>query len=119
MVATPSTDELNQKVLSHLSREELIQQIEILQEELQLSKALPQIGEQGPSDATLHWRGRSRFLAEKVMPVRLTPVMKESLAPENGTNFIINGDNLEVWPESHWPGFALRKADVFQCDMAW
>ena len=28
-------------------------------------------------------------------------------------------DGLEVWPESHWPGFALRKADVFQCDMAW
>ena len=27
--------------------------------------------------------------------------------------------SLEVWPESHWPGFALRKADVFQCDMAW
>ena len=26
---------------------------------------------------------------------------------------------LEVWPESHWPGFALHKADVFQCDMAW
>ena len=25
---------------------------------------------------------------------------------------------LEVWPESHWPGFALRKADVFQSDMA-
>ena len=24
---------------------------------------------------------------------------------------------LEVWPESHWPGFALRKADVFQSDM--
>ena len=21
---------------------------------------------------------------------------------------------LEVWPESHWPGFALRQADVFQ-----
>ena len=20
---------------------------------------------------------------------------------------------LEVWPESHWPGFALRQADVF------
>ncbi len=27
-------------------------------------------------------------------------------------------DRLEVWPESHWPGFALRKADVFQSDMA-
>ena len=21
---------------------------------------------------------------------------------------------LEVWPESHWPGFALRQSDVFQ-----
>ena len=21
---------------------------------------------------------------------------------------------LEVWPESHWPGFALRHADVLQ-----
>ena len=26
---------------------------------------------------------------------------------------------LEVWPESHWPGFALRQADVFQCYTAW
>ena len=24
------------------------------------------------------------------------------------------GPILEVWPESHWPGFALRQADVFQ-----
>ena len=23
-------------------------------------------------------------------------------------------DALEVWPESHWPGFALRQADVLQ-----
>ena len=22
--------------------------------------------------------------------------------------------HLEVWPESHWPGFALRQADVLQ-----
>ena len=21
-------------------------------------------------------------------------------------------DDLEVWPESHWPGFALRQTDV-------
>ena len=21
-------------------------------------------------------------------------------------------DGLEVWPESHWPGFALRQTDV-------
>ena len=26
---------------------------------------------------------------------------------------------LEVWPESHWPGFALREADVFKTYMAW
>ena len=26
---------------------------------------------------------------------------------------------LEVWPESHWPGFALRQADVFQSYAAW
>ena len=27
--------------------------------------------------------------------------------------------SLEVWPESHWPGFALRQADVFQSYTAW
>ena len=27
--------------------------------------------------------------------------------------------HLEVWPESHWPGFALRQADVFQSYTAW
>ncbi len=26
---------------------------------------------------------------------------------------------LEVWPESHWPGCALREADVFKTYMAW
>ena len=26
---------------------------------------------------------------------------------------------LEVWPESHWPGFALRQADVIQSYTAW
>ena len=25
--------------------------------------------------------------------------------------------HLEVWPESHLPGFVLRKTDVFQSDM--
>ena len=29
------------------------------------------------------------------------------------------GPALEVWPESHWPGFALREADVFKTYMAW
>ena len=26
-------------------------------------------------------------------------------------------ETLEVWPESHWPGFALREADVFKTYM--
>ena len=26
---------------------------------------------------------------------------------------------LEVWPESHWPGFALRQSDVFQSYAVW
>ena len=26
---------------------------------------------------------------------------------------------LEVWPESHWPGFTLRQSDVFKTYMAW
>ena len=27
-------------------------------------------------------------------------------------------DRLEVWPESHWPGFALRQADVLLAETA-
>ena len=30
-----------------------------------------------------------------------------------GTAGMVSGI-LEVWPESHWPGFALRQADVLQ-----
>ena len=31
----------------------------------------------------------------------------------------ITDTELEVWPESHWPDFALRPADVFQSYAAW
>ena len=31
---------------------------------------------------------------------------------------LMSGSGLEVWPESHWPGFALRQADVFQTGTA-
>ena len=31
----------------------------------------------------------------------------------------INETWLEVWPESHWPGFALRQADAVQSYTAW
>ena len=38
------------------------------------------------------------------------------------TEFLEREDDLtvlEVWPESHWPGFALREVDVFKTYMAW
>ena len=40
-------------------------------------------------------------------------------ADEGGSGTLIRplygvGRRLEVWPESHWPGFALRQSDVFQ-----
>ena len=36
------------------------------------------------------------------------------------TNRLINRlASLEVWPESHWSGFALRQADVLQSYTAW
>ena len=41
----------------------------------------------------------------------------EGLSSHRCSNAIIEA--LEVWPESHWPGFALRQADVFQSYTAW
>ena len=37
-----------------------------------------------------------------------------ALLPELGTLDRKQIAALEVWPESHWPGFALRQADVSQ-----
>ena len=41
--------------------------------------------------------------------------------PEELARVVLNGGRpkgsvkaLEIWPESHWPGFALRQSDVFQ-----
>ena len=51
------------------------------------------------------------ILALVLVPLKTPPF---TLLPEANQA----GALLEVWPESHWPGFALRKADVFQSDMA-
>jgi len=83
-------------VLQQLDKQGLIQQIQDLQEELRLSKAFSQITETGANDATLLWQGRNRFLAEKIVPVRLKPVETESLYPDRGEHQIIDGDNLAV-----------------------
>ena len=46
------------------------------------------------------------FLAGHVLARALTPGDKLN---QPGAEYV-----LEVWPESHWPGFALRQADVLQ-----
>ena len=45
------------------------------------------------------------------------PDSEEAMVIVEGSLEAILGDQvvtLEVWPESHWPSFALRQADVFQ-----
>lgn len=86
-----------QNPLEHLTREELIRRVEDLNEELRMSRAFSNISETGANDATLQWRGRNRFLAEKVLPVRLEPAREQSLNPDHQDGHrIIDGDNLSV-----------------------
>ena len=42
----------------------------------------------------------------------------EGAADENCWNQIAIPWQLEVWPESHWPGFALRQTDVLSSYVA-
>ena len=44
---------------------------------------------------------------------------RQSLAAFLEASLYSGGRCLEVWPESHWPGFALRQADVIQSYTAW
>ena len=67
---------------------------------------------------TLH---RSPVWREKDDLLRTVPGVGELLSlallanlPELGTLNHREIAALEVWPESHWPGFALRQADVLQ-----
>ena len=39
----------------------------------------------------------------------VTTLVSSALANHDGL-----AEGLEVWPESHWPGFTLRQSDVFQ-----
>ena len=84
------------KPLEYLSREDLIQRIEELEEQIRLDKVFSDIAEPNANDAVLHWQGRSRFLSEKIIPVQLKPVRAESLNPTKGAHRIIDGDNLAV-----------------------
>jgi adenine-specific DNA-methyltransferase len=114
---TPS-DNPESSVLQHLDKQQLIQCVEDLQEELRMSRAFAHIGETGTNDAILQWRGRNRFLAEKIIPVRLKPVASESLNPEKGEHRIIDGDNLAVMTSllTDFRGGPTRGFDVIYMD---
>ncbi len=84
-------------LLGALEKEELIRMIEELQEEKRLNNAFSQISETGANDAALMWRGRNRFLAEQVQPVKISEVPEKSYPKRNGGEHrIIDGDNLAV-----------------------
>ena len=108
----------NQSVLAYLTKEELIEQVNSLQEELSMSRTFAHLAENNAEDATLMWRGRNRFLAEKVLPVRLKPVARESLNPDEGENLIIDGDNLGIMASllTEFRGGPNRGFDIIYMD---
>jgi adenine-specific DNA-methyltransferase len=83
--------------LEVLEKKQLIRMIEELQEEKSLINGFASLSDVGSNDAALMWRGRNRFLAEKVSPVKLEMIPKLSY-PKNkgGEHRIIDGDNLAV-----------------------
>lgn len=84
-------------LLGTLEKEELIRMIEELQEEKHIRDAFSHISETGSNDAALMWRGRNRFLAEQVQPVKLEIVPDLSFPrKKGGEHRIIDGDNLAV-----------------------
>ncbi len=105
-------------ILDQLTREELVHQIEDLREELRMSRAFSNIADSGANDAILQWQGRNRFLAEKIIPVRLKPLAAESLNPEKGEHRIIDGDNLAVMTSllMDFRGGPTRGVDVIYID---
>lgn len=104
--------------LEQLNKEELIHRLEDLSEELRMSRAFTNISETGSNDAILHWQGRNRFLAEKINPVRLEPVLPESYQPSLGNHRIIDGDNLSVMVSllCEFRGGTNRGVDIIYLD---
>lgn len=106
------------KALASRSKEELIERIAELEEQLKLETAFASISESNNGDAILHWQGRNRFLSEKVVPVQLKPVKEKSLHPQKGNHRIIDGDNLAVMTSllSEFRGGANKGVDVIYID---
>jgi adenine-specific DNA-methyltransferase len=108
----------NTAVLETLTKHELIQHIEDLREEAEMTRAFSHVAETGTNDATLLWQGRNRFLSEKIIPVTLKPIVAESLNPEKSRNRIIDGDNLAVMASllTDFRGGPTRGFDVIYMD---
>ena len=115
---TPIVNGSDDTVLHHLSKQDLIQHVQGLQEEIRMSRAFSHIGENSTTDATLLWQGRTRFLAEKIIPVRLQPIASKSLNPHKGDHQIIDGDNLAVMTSllTDFRGGPTRGFDVIYMD---
>ena len=55
----------------------------------------------------------------EIIRLEIRRVLRDSLSDLEDAMADPIDEELEVWPESHWPGFALRQADVFHSYMAW
>lgn len=106
--------------LSRLSQNELIERLLASQEETRLAKAFAQIADTGTTDAALMWRGRNRFLNEKIIPVQLEPSEADSFQTEQDDcgNRIISGDNLPVMASlmTDFKGGRDRGIDIIYLD---
>ena len=120
-ISTPSPGEVNASPpLEDLPNEELVHRIKDLEERLRMSQAFLDLSELDTDarDATLHWRGRKRFLTERIKPVKLEPIGAESLHPDRGPHMIIDGDNLGVMQSllTDFRGGSTKGFDVIYMD---
>ncbi|BCG60189.1 site-specific DNA-methyltransferase [Paenibacillus sp. URB8-2] len=79
-----------------LDKEELIRLLIDKDEEIKLGKIFSSISSEDNLDSSLQWRGRQKFLADKIQPVKLVPIQKKSFSPNKSDNLIIDGENLSV-----------------------
>jgi adenine-specific DNA-methyltransferase len=82
-----------------MNYEQLVQRIQDLEEQLRMTRTFLNTPDQEVlegEDVTLYWRDSKQFLTETIIPVKLEPIRAESLHPEQGPHWIIDGDNLKV-----------------------
>lgn len=87
---------MDEAMMKEISKEELIKMYNNKCEELELSKAFNDTSANISEDTILQWRGKQRFLAEKITPVKLEPIKSKSMNYQDCDNMVIDGDNLSV-----------------------